>query len=212
MSKAACLSFYIVARHMDLVMNFSLERKLSLVVMVSPCTGWQGAIMDMGTWNIEREGRVCVTVHWLLCSNCCVYSYPAKPPMDQVSCWGRACPSSILQPHQRAPSAVSSHPDWLCSSSFACWALVSGICNRNAFWISGEINFVYTQLQWDNASKNSLKIIKHCITWGLVRLTDVLKSIHNVVAYVCLYISVSLFLIYSHFSCVCCTLSSLPLE
>lgn len=107
----SCMSFfYIVARHMVLVMNSFRERKLSCVVRVSPCTEWQGAVMDMGTWNIEREGRVCVTVHWLLCSTHCVYSYPAKPLKDQVSSWGRACTSSILQTRQGTPSAVSSHP------------------------------------------------------------------------------------------------------
>lgn len=166
MSKAACLSSYIVGRHVVLVMNSSLERKLSLVVRVSACTGWQGAVMAMGPWNIEREGRVCVTVPCLPCSTCCVHSYPAKPLLDKVSCWRRACTSFLLQPHQRTPSAVSSLLSWLCNSSFACWVSVSGICNRNAFWISEEINFVDTQLHWDNVSKIFLKIIKHYLTLG----------------------------------------------
>lgn len=58
--------------------------------------------------------------------------------VSQVSCWGRACARYVLQLCWRGPCAVSSCPSLLCNSSFACWVLISGICNRTTLWITGN--------------------------------------------------------------------------
>lgn len=113
----------------------------------------------------ERRQGVCysalVTLQHLLCA-----FLPCKAPAGPGFLLGDSLHQFPSAATPESPKCCKFTLSWLCNSSFACWVLLSGICNKNAFWISEEINFVDTQLHWDNVSKNSLKIIKHYITLG----------------------------------------------